>query len=164
MKSLLLALLLSPLILTAAERETFDASETVEKERAVTRQAASGSSQKARTAGHKSAKELAIPSGAKVVRLVVGESKLIFTGRKGLFKPALAFYLPPESTAVAQLIVETKGRDTNYFIKGRAPGVTVGGEVSREWLDESGFRPRNEADHARIQQAVKATPLYIEVR
>ncbi len=78
--------------------------------------------------------------------------------------PELAFYLPPEGTSIAQVVVEHRGFKVNYFIKGLRRGSTVGGAVARSWLDRSGFRPRNEADEARIQAAVKKNPLFIEVR
>jgi hypothetical protein len=162
--TLLLTLLTAAVSVQAADRETFEATKTVVKERTVTKTVPANSSTPARVVLNKSAKELAIPSGAKVAKLSVGESKLIYTAKKRLFKAAQAFYLPPESTAVAQLIVETKGSEVNYFVRGRAPGVTIGGEVPREWLDASGYRARNEADAARIQQQLKAAPLYIDVR
>lgn len=148
----------------AADREVVNATRTIVKEQTITRVVPADSKVPAKVVQNKSFKELAIPSGAQVARLSVGESKLIYTAKKRLFKPAQAFYLPPEATSVVQLIVETKGRETNYFLKGRAPGVTVGGEVPRTWLDDSGYRPRNAADDARIQQQIKAAPLYIDVR
>ena len=157
-------LLLSTSLVLAAERETFQATQTVVKERTVTKTVPVDSKVPAKVVQNKSFNELAIPSGAKVARLSVGESKLIYTAKKRLFKAAQAFYLPPEATSVVQLIVETKGGETNYFLKGHAPGVTLGGEVPRSWLDDSGYRPRNTADDARIQQQLKATPLYIDVR
>lgn len=164
MKPIVITLILSAAALHAADRETFEATKTVVKERTVTKVVPASSGTPAKVVLNRNAKELAIPSGAKVARLTVGESKLIYTARKRLFKAPQAFYLPPESTAVAQLIVETKGGETNYFVRGRAPGVTIGGEVPREWLDASGYRARNEADAARIQQQLKAAPLYIDVR
>jgi hypothetical protein len=149
----------------AADREVVNTTQTVVKERTVNKVVPAGSKIPAKTVLNRSAKELAIPKGAKVARLSVGETKLIYTAKKRLFSSAKsAFYLPPEATAVAQLVVETKGSEINYFLKGRGPGVTIGGEVPREWLDASGFRPRNEADAARIQQQLKAAPLYIDVR
>lgn len=166
MKPLLTTLLLAAACAAqAADREVVNATQTVVKERTVSKTVPAGSKTPAKTVLNRSARELAIPSGAKVARLGVGETKLIYTAKKRLFSgPKSAFYLPPASTAVAQLVVETKGSETNYFIKGRGPGVTIGGEVPREWLDASGFRPRNDADAARIQQQLKASPLYIDVR
>ena len=79
-------------------------------------------------------------------------------------RPELAFYLPSEATSVVQLVVEKRGGEINYFIKGLSAGSTVGGAVERGWLDSSGFKPRNLADEARIQAAVKRNPLYIEVQ
>jgi hypothetical protein len=79
-------------------------------------------------------------------------------------RPELAFYLPREATSVVQLVVEKRGSQMNYFLKGLASGSTVGGAVQRDWLDASGFKPRNLADEARVQAAVRRNPLYIEVQ
>ena len=79
-------------------------------------------------------------------------------------RPEMAFYLPPEATSVVQVVVEKRGNERNYFLKGLAHGNTVGGAVERAWLDDQGFRPRNLADEARIQAAVRRNPLFIEVR
>ena len=79
-------------------------------------------------------------------------------------RPEIAFYLPPEATSVVQVVVERRGSQVNYFLKGLSPGKTVGGAVERAWLDQEGFRPRNLADEARIQAAVRRNPLHIEVR
>jgi hypothetical protein len=79
-------------------------------------------------------------------------------------RPELAFYLPPEATSIVQLVVEKKGSQRNFFVKGLKSGQTVGGAVDRGWLDSTGFKPRNMADEARIQSALKQNPLYIEVR
>lgn len=132
----------------SSARESFDASET----KVIQKGPSSGGG------------ELPIPPGAKTVRLKVGELKLVLTARKGLLGQAkTAFYIPPEATRVAQVVVETKPGQVNYFLKGRGPGVSVGGEVERAWLDAKGFEARDAADLGRIQAAVKAHPVYIDV-
>jgi|GEM_PF-5104101 len=96
-------------------------------------------------------------------RLRRGEIVQVMTSSRSA-RPELAFYLPPEATSTVQLVVEKRGSQMNYFLKGLASGSTVGGAVEREWLDASGFKPRNLADEARIQAAVRHNPLYIEVQ
>ena len=96
-------------------------------------------------------------------RLNRGEIVQVMTSSHSA-RPELAFYLPPEATSIVQLVVEKRGSEVNYFIKGLSSGSTVGGAVVRSWLDRSGFKPNNLADEARIQAAVKHNPLYIEVR
>lgn len=96
-------------------------------------------------------------------RLQRGEIVQVMTSSRSA-RPELAFYLPPEATSVVQVVVEKRGLQVNYFLKGLASGSTVGGAVQRDWLDASGFKPRNLADEARIQAAVRHNPLYIEVR
>jgi hypothetical protein len=96
-------------------------------------------------------------------RLNRGEIVQVMTSSTSA-RPELAFYLPREATSIVQLVVEKRGLQRNYFLKGLASGSTVGGAVQREWLDPSGFKPRNLADEARIQATLKHNPLYIEVR
>jgi len=96
-------------------------------------------------------------------RLAKGEIVQVLTSSRSA-RPELAFYLPPEATSIVQLVVEKRGSEVNYFVKGLSSGSTVGGAVARSWLDHSGFKPNNMADEARIQAAVKHNPLYIEVR
>jgi hypothetical protein len=98
-----------------------------------------------------------------VVHLSQGEVKEVLESSK-FAGPELAFYLPEEGTSVAQVVVERQGLKVNYYLKGLHRGRTVGGAVSRAWLDASGFYPRNDADEARIQEAVRNNPLYIEVQ
>ena len=100
---------------------------------------------------------------APTARLRRGEIVQVMTSSRSA-RPELAFYLPPEATSVVQLVVEKRGSEMNYFLKGLASGSTVGGAVQREWLDAGGFKPRNPADEARIQAAVRHNPLYIEVQ
>jgi len=97
-----------------------------------------------------------------VVDLHTGE--IVQVLRSSTFaNPELAFYLPPEGTGTAQVVVEHRGVTVNIFIKGLRRGSTVGGAVARAWLDSAGFAPRNQADESRIQAAVKNNPLFIEV-
>ena len=96
-------------------------------------------------------------------RLSRGEIVEVMTCSRSA-RPQLAFYLPPEATSIVQLVVEKRGPEVNYFVKGLSSGHTVGGAVQRDWLDYGGFKPRNMADEARIQAALKRNPLYIEVR
>jgi hypothetical protein len=95
-------------------------------------------------------------------RLHRGEIVQVMTCSRSA-RPELAFYLPTEATSIVQLVVEKRGSQVNYFLKGLSSGSTVGGAVQREWLDSTGFKPRNLADEARIQAAVRRNPLYIEV-
>src|SRR5438045_379238 len=100
---------------------------------------------------------------APTVRLSRGEIVQVMScPRSG--RPQLAFYLPAEATSIVQVVVEKRGAEVNYFVKGLSSGHTVGGAVQRDWLDYGGFKPRNMADEARIQGALKHNPLYIEVR
>ena len=103
---------------------------------------------------------------ARQIALGVGEIVEVYHG--GVLPtdggPQLAFYLPPEATSVVQLVVETKGFAKTYFLKGLAPGETVGGVVQRNWLDATGYRSDNPADEARIQAAIKANPFLILVQ
>jgi hypothetical protein len=100
---------------------------------------------------------------APTARLNRGEIVQVMTSSTWA-RPELAFYLPREATSIVQLVVEKRGSQRNFFLKGLSSGSTVGGAVQRDWLDASGFYPRNPADEARIQAAVKRNPLYIEVR
>ena len=98
-----------------------------------------------------------------VVRLTRGRVVEVLSSSRSA-RPELAFYLPPEATSVVQLVVERKGSQNNYFLKAIGRGKTVGGAVERAWLDREGFRPRNIADEARIQAALRSRPLHIEVQ
>ncbi|PYJ28577.1 MAG: hypothetical protein DMF24_10890 [Verrucomicrobia bacterium] len=100
---------------------------------------------------------------APTARLNRGEIVQVMTSSTSA-RPELAFYLPREATSIVQLVVEKRGSQRNFFLKGLSSGSTVGGAVQRDWLDASGYYPRNPADEARIQAAVKRNPLYIEVR
>lgn len=103
---------------------------------------------------------------AKQIRLRTGEVLEVFRGNWNPAgdTPELAFFLPPEATAIAQVVVETKGFTKTYFLKGLAPGESVGGTVERRWLDGSGFRAKDTAMEARIQAAIKAQPFLILVQ
>jgi hypothetical protein len=103
---------------------------------------------------------------ARQVRLGVGEVLEVYRGRANPLdgQVQMAFYLPPEAQSVVQLLVETRGLDRYYFLKGVARGETVGGVVERRWLDASGFRPRNPTDEGRIQAAVRGEPFLILVQ
>jgi hypothetical protein len=110
-----------------------------------------------KTTGHESHRK------GPTVRLSRGEIVQVMTCSRSA-RPQLAFYLPPEATSIVQLVVEKRGSEVNYFVKGLSSGHTVGGAVQRDWLDFGGFKPRNMADEARTQEALKHNPLYIEVR
>jgi hypothetical protein len=142
---LTLSLTLAALCNDASAADTFDASPVVH----VTRERpspASGNSTR---------------SGAQA-RLRPGEIQAIYTAPRGS-SPQMAFYLPQEGVRYIQLIIEKRGSEVTYFAKGLRRGRTVGGAVEREWLDSSGFSPRSITDEARIQQALKRNPFYIEV-
>jgi hypothetical protein len=92
-----------------------------------------------------------------------GEVVQVFAFQDSFGVPREAFYVPIEGTRVVQLFLERQGRADHWYVKGRARGRTVGGIVPRAWLDASGFLPRSLADEVRIQAAIKAQPIYIEV-
>ena len=98
---------------------------------------------------------------ARQVRLRAGEVVEVFHGSwaPGDGQLEMAFYLPPEAASVAQLVVESKGFAKTYFVRGLAPGETVGGVVERRWLDFRGYRSKDLASEARIQAAVKQQPV-----
>ena len=102
------------------------------------------------------------PKKGDYVKLKRGEVREVFRSSKGA-KPEMAFYLPPEGVHIVQVVVETKGSQVSYLLKALKAGRTVGGAVERQWLDREGFRSRNSADEARIQDAVKRSALHIEV-
>lgn len=101
-----------------------------------------------------------LPPNARLQRIKVGEVLEVLSVPVKFFstKDEKAFYLPPEGNAVLQVIVEQKSGTKTYFVKGLAAGETVGGVVDRSSLDDKGYRPKNEAEHARIQKAVKSAP------
>lgn len=106
-----------------------------------------------------------LPPNARVLRLRVGEILEVFSTPTTLLssKDERAFYVPAEGNAVLQVVIEkTSGRKT-YFVKGLAAGETIGGVVYRDSLDKDGYRPKNEAEHARIQKAVKDAPYIIVI-
>lgn len=102
------------------------------------------------------------PKKGDHVKLRRGEVREVFRSSKKA-NPEMAFYLPPEGVHLVLLVIETNGSQVSYLLKGLKSGRTVGGAVERRWLDREGFQPRNIADEARIQEAVKRTPLHIEV-
>lgn len=104
-------------------------------------------------------------AGARQLRLRVGQVLEIY---RGSFAPGdgqreMSFYLPVEARNVVQLVIETKGFTRTYFLKAIGIGDTVGGVVERRWLNDAGYDPRNTADEARIQNAVRAAPYLISV-
>ncbi len=103
--------------------------------------------------------------GARQIRLSPGQIMEVY---RGSFAPGdgqreMAFYLPVEARSVVQLVVETRGFTKTYFLRALGPGNTVGGVVERRWLNSEGYDPRNAADEARIQAAVRAAPYLINV-
>lgn len=100
---------------------------------------------------------------SKAVRLRVGEIVQVFEFRDKFGVPRESFYVPAEGTRVVQVVMERTGNTDRYYLKGRSKGRTAGGIVLREWLDSTGFKPRSIADELRIQAAVKANPVYINV-
>ena len=106
----------------------------------------------------------AMPAGARQLNLRVGQIIEVFHGSSAPGgERELAFYLPVEARSVVQLVVETKGFKHTYFLRAIGLGQTVGGVVERRWLDSSGNDPRNAADEARIQNAVRTAPYLISV-
>ncbi len=104
------------------------------------------------------------PKGSTMLYLKRGEIRPVFVFKHGFGKAREAFYVPREGTGTAQVIVEEKSGQTNYYIKGISRGRTVGGVVMREWLDGSGFFPANLATESRIQAELNSQPVFIEVR
>ena len=102
-------------------------------------------------------------SASKSVRLRVGEIVEVFVFRDKMGVPRESFYVPIEGTRVVQVTLERTGNTDRYYLKGRSKGRTAGGIVLRQWLDSSGFKPRSVAHELRIQAAVKANPVYINV-
>ena len=102
---------------------------------------------------------------ARQIRLRVGEVLEVYRGSAmlGDGQPEMAFYLPIEATSIAQLIVEREGTRRTYFLRGISPGESVGGVVEREWLNRDGTRPRDAADEARVQNAIRGEPFLILV-
>jgi hypothetical protein len=117
-----------------------------------------------RTTGSTPAQRTTPSIPAKAERVVVRVGGIVPVMESHTGRGERAFYLPPEATRIAQVVKEKKGGKVTYFIKGHAPGKTVGGAVERAWLDKAGFRANNSADEARIQLMVRTHPLYIEVR
>lgn len=103
---------------------------------------------------------------ARQIRLQVGELIEVFRGSNvpGDGAPEMAFYLPKEATSIVQLVVEKRGFNRTYFLRGLVVGETVGGVVERRWLDSAGTGPDNAADESRIQQAVRGQPYLILVQ
>ncbi len=93
-----------------------------------------------------------------------GEIAQVFTFADQFGVARESFYVPLEGTRVVQLYMERQGRTDRWYVKGLSRGRTVGGIVPRAWLDASGFRPKSVADEMRIQAAIKAKPVYIEVK
>mgnify|MGYP000684063407 CR=1 FL=1 len=102
---------------------------------------------------------------ARQIRLQVGEVLEVYRGsaRIGDGQPEMAFYLPQEATAIVRLIVEREGSRRTYFLRGIAPGESVGGVVEKEWLNRQGTGPRDAADEARVQNAIRGEPFLILV-
>jgi len=104
-----------------------------------------------------------VSTRGKVVRLRPGEVIEVFKFQDAAGVDREAFYLPTEATRVVQLVFERQGRTDRYYLRGIRPGKTAGGIVARQWLDSKGFKPKSMADEARIQAALKASPVYIVV-
>jgi hypothetical protein len=103
-----------------------------------------------------------IPPGAAQLQLKVGEVRVIHVSdRWG--KQATAFYLPPEGVPYVQISFEKTLSKVTYFARGLRTGKTVGAIVNRSWLDSSGFSPDSVSDEVRVQDAVKASPVFISV-
>lgn len=102
---------------------------------------------------------------ARQIRLRVGEVLEVYRGSAmiGDGQPQMAFYIPPEAQSIVQLVVEREGSRRTYFLRGLAPGESVGGVVEREWLNRDGTAPRDTADEARVQSAIRGEPFLILV-
>mgnify|MGYP001270403974 CR=1 FL=1 len=105
-----------------------------------------------------------VPPGAQSVTLRMGETREVYRQTWSLMETQYAFFLPQEATNVVKLIVETHNLTTTYFIKAVGYGDSVGGVVERKWLAADGFHSDNAADFARIQDAVRAQPVFISVK
>lgn len=97
------------------------------------------------------------------IKLLRGEMREVLRTSK-MESPQPSFYLPPEATRFVQLVAEKHMLEVRYFLKARDRGKTVGGIVERRWLDSEGFAPKTASDEARIQQAIRANPVFIEVK
>ena len=102
-----------------------------------------------------------VPIGGRLVKLHVGDITQVHVTQTQLIGDSkeTAFFVPFEGRALVSIVVEKKFGKRTYFIKALAAGETVGGVVPRNTLDFDGFDPKNEAEHARIQAALKAAPL-----
>jgi len=102
---------------------------------------------------------------ARQIRLRVGEVLEVYRGSAmiGDGQAQMAFYIPPEAQSIVQLVVEREGSRRTYFLRGLAPGESVGGVVEREWLNRDGTAPRDLADEARVQNAIRGQPFLILV-
>lgn len=102
---------------------------------------------------------------ARLIRMRVGEIVQVYQGSAAIGdgQDQMAFYLPPEAQSVAQLVIESRGFQRLYFLRGLAPGETVGGVVERDWLNSDHTRPKNAADEARIQNSIRGEPFLIFV-
>jgi hypothetical protein len=103
---------------------------------------------------------------ARQIRLRVGEVIEVYRGSAAIGdgQPEMAFFLPPEATSIVQLVVERKGLNRTYFLRGVAAGESVGGVVERRWLSSDGTRPKDAAHQARVQNAIRGEPFLILVQ
>jgi hypothetical protein len=94
--------------------------------------------------------------------IAAGEQREVFNSASA---PGMAFYVPETSPTIVQVVVQ-KGlfKKPVYFARGIRPGTVTGGLVPRALLDASGFRPNNITDAAKVQAAMKASPITITVR
>jgi hypothetical protein len=108
--------------------------------------------------------EVPVPPGAQSVTLRMGEMREVYrqTWRPG--ETQYAFFLPEEATNIVKLVVETDGFTKTYFLRAIGYGDSVGGVIKSEWLAPDGFHPRDVADFARIQEAVRQKPVFISVK
>jgi hypothetical protein len=108
-------------------------------------------------------KENPPPPKAEKILLRPAEIREVYHYLSKEGEPERAFYLPPEGTSVAQVVIEKDKEGVTYYLKGLVPGKTVGGVVERAWLDKTGLAPKGLPEEARIQRAVKAKPYLITV-
>ncbi|MCB1086854.1 MAG: hypothetical protein KDM63_07400 [Verrucomicrobiae bacterium] len=152
--------------LVHAERDRFEYDPTPEKPKSQeSGPRSSGSSSS--SSGGGSRPSSGSGSSAAVVKsgsatLAVGE---VLEVHKGGGSPQTALYLPVSRPSVAQVVIEKKFLGTPvYFVKGISRGTVRGAIVERRWLDSSGFKPKSDADLARIHEAMKTHPFVVTVK
>ncbi len=135
------------------DRDRFEYDPTPEKK------AKSSSSSSSRSSSSSKSSVKTGVSRQSTATLKVGDVLQIFKGKGS------ALYLPAAKPTVAQVVVEKKFLSSpTYFVKGVSHGSVRGAIVPRSWLDKSGFKPKSNADLARIQQVLKTNSILVIVK